>query len=249
MAERSSLHMQLIISDLHLDASRPAIAEAFFTFLNERARPANSLYILGDLFEMWVGDDDDDPTIQAIKNSLRELVDSGTEVNFIHGNRDFLIGRQFSEQTGVKLLAESCVVTFDGTPCLLMHGDTLCTDDDDYQNFRQQVRQPEWQQKMLGKSLDQRRELGRELRQQSKTMSSRKSSDIMDVSQKEVERVMTELGVNTLIHGHTHRPATHKFKLNGQKAQRIVLGDWDKQGWCVELNNSIIELKNWDISN
>jgi UDP-2,3-diacylglucosamine hydrolase len=245
--------MQLLISDLHLDASRPHTARAFFDFLRARAARTSELFILGDFFEMWLGDDDDDVFYASVKAALKEMVDRGIKTFFIHGNRDFLIGEEFCNETGVTLLPDEIAITLGSEPCLIMHGDTLCVDDQDYQRFRAQLRDPQWQQEFLKKNLSERRAVGRQMRAQSKTMSSRKSEDIMDVSQKEVERVMNQFNVNTLIHGHTHRPNTHQFiprnRQGGNKqCRRIVLGDWDAFGWCIEADQSGIKLVHWPIA-
>ncbi|MEX1032221.1 MAG: UDP-2,3-diacylglucosamine diphosphatase [Cellvibrionaceae bacterium] len=238
--------MILFISDLHLDSSRPAITQAFYRFLEERAPRAQALYILGDLFELWVGDDDDAPLVLEVQSRLRQLADTGTALFFIHGNRDFLIGRQFAAATGAQLLPDPSLIDIDGQQVLLMHGDTLCTRDRDYLAFRQQVRQPEWIAGVLAKSLEERRALGRQLRAQSQSMNSRKAEDIMDVTEKEVRAVMQAHAVKTLIHGHTHRPARHQVELDCGAGERIVLGDWDREAWCLRYDGDW-ELYSWRI--
>lgn len=239
--------MILFISDLHLDSSRPGVTEAFLQFLDKRASRASALYILGDLFELWLGDDDDDPFAAQVINALRNIADGGTALFFIHGNRDFLIGEQFSQRAGITLLDEHCVIDLFGEPTLIMHGDTLCTLDHDYQRFRAQVRQAGWQQQILAKSLPERRALAQQVRQQSSTMNSRKPQDIMDVSPDEVSRIMQEYGVRRLIHGHTHRPTRHALTVDGHVAERIVLGDWDSQGWCLQATEDGVDLQQWVI--
>jgi UDP-2,3-diacylglucosamine hydrolase len=219
----------LFVSDLHLDAARPRITRLFLNFLNTEARGVQALYILGDFFEAWIGDDDPDPYHVEIMNAVRTLTASGVPVYFMHGNRDFLIGSEFARITGCTLLAESTVVNLYGTRTLLLHGDTLCTDDVEYQKFRRQVRDPGWQQAFLARPLAERRAFAYQARAASQTQSASKPDYLMDVNQSEVERVMREHGVTRLIHGHTHRPAVHRFAVNGQDLIRMVLGDWYEQ--------------------
>jgi len=237
----------LFISDLHLDATRPAITQAFFHFLQNDARQADALYILGDLFELWIGDDDDQAWLIETQQQLKQLSDSGTTLFFMHGNRDFLIGEQFAKNTGATILKDPTVIKIKEQNVLLMHGDTLCTKDADYLNFRAQVRQDTWAKEVLAKPLQERRALGQHLRSQSKSMSSRKADDIMDVSEDEVIRIMEEYSATTLIHGHTHRPLRHSLegkitnKSDGKKPERIVLGDWDDKAWCLRVGDG------WDL--
>lgn len=238
--------MILFISDLHLDPARPAVTEAFCAFLADQGRGADALYILGDLFELWVGDDDDSPLAIRVQEQLRDLSDSGTALYFMPGNRDFLIGEGFAAATGASLLADPTVVEIDGHRTLLMHGDTLCTGDRDYQAFRQQVRQPEWMEVVLAKPLEERRALGRQLRQQSQSMNSRKAADIMDVTAAEVVRTMESHGADRLVHGHTHRPNRHSVDLSTGTGERIVPGDWDEKGWCLRCDGRW-ELLSWPV--
>lgn len=219
----------LFISDLHLDAVRPQITQLFLEFLKTGARGAQAVYILGDFFEAWVGDDDPDPHHAEVMRGLRTFTDSGVPVYLMHGNRDFLIGNQFAHQTGCRLLAEPSIVNLYGVPTLLLHGDTLCTDDLDYQKFRCQVRDPAWQKAFLAKPLAERRAFARQARAASQTQTAGKPDYLMDVNQLEVERMMASHGVTRLIHGHTHRPAVHRFAANGRELTRIVLGDWYEQ--------------------
>lgn len=239
--------MILFISDLHLDPSRPAVTRAFYRFLTDRAARADALYILGDLFELWVGDDDDSSLATEVQTRLRELSDSGTDVFFVHGNRDFLIGKQFAEAAGATLLPDPFSMEVGGRKLLLMHGDSLCTGDREYQTFRQQVRQRSWMQAVLAKPLKERRALGRQLREQSQSMNSRKAEDIMDVTGSEVLALMKRYGAEKLIHGHTHRPARHPVELGNARGERIVLGDWDKNAWCLCYDGDW-ELLSWPIS-
>ena len=232
----------LFIADLHLSDQRPAITNLFINFLNNEARQARALYILGDLFEAWLGDDCILPAYETIIKSLKELTDDNVPVYFIHGNRDFLIGKHFCELSGCELLDESTVITIDEQQYLVMHGDTLCTDDIKYQQFRSMVRNPEWQQQLLNKTPAERIALAKQYREISQTETAEKADDIMDVNQTEVEKAMRAADVVTLIHGHTHRPNIHKFELDGKPAQRIVLGDWYEQGSVLRLENKTFQL-------
>ena len=223
----------LFISDLHLEAERPDIGKQFLDFLARDASEADELYILGDLFEAWVGDDDPNTHYFAIKRALRKLTDGGIPVYFMHGNRDFMIGQGFANETGVKILADPYKVTMYGRKTLLSHGDYLCTDDVQYQRVRKMVRDPEWQKTMRAKPLKERLRIAQEARRQSLEQTINKSLQIMDVNQDEVKKAILEHGVDVLLHGHTHRPAVHDVDLGSRKAKRIVLGDWYSQGSVV----------------
>lgn len=237
----------LFISDLHLDDSRPEITQLFLAFL-QRARSAEALYILGDLFEAWIGDDDDSELAQTVQAGLRQLSDQGTPVHLMHGNRDFLLGQQFERRAGCRLLPDPTVIDLYGEPTLLMHGDLLCTDDREYQQFRSQVRSPQWQHEVLAKPLAQRREMAAALRGESQQAVAGKEAQIMDVNQGEVEAVMRAHGVRSLIHGHTHRPAVHTFDLDGAPARRIVLGDWYDQGSLLYCDAEGCELSSLPVN-
>lgn len=233
----------LFISDLHLDASRPATLRAFLSFLDGPALRAEALYILGDLFEAWVGDDDDSPLADAVREGLSQLT-RHVPVYLMHGNRDFLIGDDFCLSTNSLLLADPTVIDLHGRQALLMHGDTLCTADADYLAFREQVRNPAWQQALLDKPLAERRQIAAQLREGSREASSNKPEDIMDVTAAEVDRVMAEHNIDLLIHGHTHRPATHSVTCG----TRMVLGDWDTQGWLIRWDKHGPELESFPIA-
>ncbi len=220
----------LFISDLHLDASRPQITELFLEFLQAKASRAESLYILGDFFEVWLGDDDPDPHHARIMHALRTLVNGGVPVHLMHGNRDFLIGADFAARTGVHLLPDPSVIQLGSINTLLMHGDTLCTDDVEYQKFRQYVRDPARQKAFLATPLEERRKFVASARIASGLSTAQKPDEIMDVNQQAVESVMRQHTVDRLIHGHTHRPAVHTFQSQGRQKTRIVLGDWYHQG-------------------
>lgn len=223
------------ISDLHLCASRPAITELFLGFL-ERARSARALYILGDLFEYWLGDEAVEmEAYRAPIEALRRATDAGLPVFVMHGNRDFLMGEGFARATGCRLLPEAARVDLYGTPTLLMHGDTLCTDDLEYMAFRAVVRDAKWQREFLAKGVTEREALIRRTREYSKMSTARKKPEIMDVTQHAVEAAMRAHRVRDLIHGHTHRPGEHRFMLDGAPARRMVLGDWYEQGSVLRV--------------
>lgn len=217
------------ISDLHLDESRPDIVDQFERFLAEEARGADALYILGDLFESWIGDDDDSPLADRVARALRVLRDSGVPIYFMRGNRDFVLGEKYANRAGMTILQDPTVIDLQGTPALLMHGDTLCTDDIDYQKFRRLMHNRFFQRIALAMPLSWRRVFAGKLRGQSQKYVSAKRKEIMDVNQSAVKSAMRKHGVNLLIHGHTHRPATHRVDLDSRTAERIVLGDWYEQ--------------------
>ena len=223
----------LFISDLHLEAERPEIGDQFIRFLQTDATEAEALYILGDLFEAWVGDDDPNAHYAIIKLAIRKLTDSGIPVYFMHGNRDFMIGRRFANETGVEILKDPYPVKMYGQKALLSHGDAMCTDDVQYQRVRLMTRDPDWQQSMLAKPLKERLRIAEEARRQSLEQKLNLSMDIMDVNQGAVMRAINEYGVDVLLHGHTHRPDVHTVDLGNRKAKRVVLGDWYSQGSVV----------------
>lgn len=225
----------LFISDLHLEESRPDITQAFLAFLESKARGVEALYILGDFFEAWIGDDERTPLQEQVARALKALGDAGTAIFLMHGNRDFLIGQEFCDRIGATLLDDPTVVDLYGTPTLLMHGDSLCTADVEYQKFRANMRNPQWQQMILQRPLEDRQQMARQLREISMAKNQGKEEFIMDVTPNEVVRVMEEYGVQRLVHGHTHRPAEHKFEANGQPAKRIVLGDWHENVWWLTV--------------
>jgi len=231
----------LFISDLHLDTERPRITELFGRFLREEARGADALYILGDLFEAWVGDDDPSETGALVADALRAVAGSGTPVSFIHGNRDFLLGHDYARRAGMAILSEPSVVMLYGRPALLMHGDTLCTGDVAYQQFRAQTRDAAWQAQLLAQPLPARLAFAQQARAASKAHQSGLSSQgtmetITDVTPDAVTDTFVRFGVDTLIHGHTHRPAVHEVDAGGRDCRRIVLGDWYEQGSVLRVN-------------
>jgi UDP-2,3-diacylglucosamine hydrolase len=219
----------LFISDLHLSPEQPDTVALFLAFLAGRARVAERLYVLGDLFDAWIGDDDDTPPYPAIVRALRELSDAGTALYFQRGNRDFLVGRRFARETGCTLLRDPQVADLYGTPTLLMHGDLLCTDDVAYQRFRRRIRNPLLTRLFLLRSLRRRRQVAADYRRKSGAEVKAKTLDIMDANPDTAADYMRRHGTRRLIHGHTHRPARHAFELDGRPAVRWVLGDWQGQ--------------------
>jgi UDP-2,3-diacylglucosamine hydrolase len=235
----------LFISDLHLDGTRPDISAQFLEFLEREAKRAQALYILGDLFEAWIGDDDPDPDNRRVIAGLRAVTDAGVKTFLIHGNRDFLIGRRFCRETGIELLTDGTVIDVYGRRVLLMHGDLLCIDDHAYQRLRRIVRNPLVQFVMRRLTLRQRQRLAERMREGSKEHIASMdiaAPQIMDVNQDEVRRTFARYGVDCIIHGHTHRPAVHELQIDGHKAVRIVLGDWYEQGSVLRWNRDGFEL-------
>ncbi len=233
----------LFISDLHLSADRPDITALFIQFLNNEARQADALYILGDLFEAWLGDDMVLPEYAEAIAAMKALSDNGVPLYIMHGNRDFLLGEKFTEMSGSTLLEDPTRIDLYGKPTLLLHGDTLCTDDVEYQKFRAMVRNPAWQQQMLALSPQERLKLAKEYREMSQAETGNKAENIMDVNQQTLEQVMQAEGIYQMIHGHTHRPAIHEFNIDSQPATRIVLGDWYEHGSVLVCNEEVCELQ------
>lgn len=240
--------MILLISDLHLEEERPDITRAFLHFLATRARQAEALYILGDFFEVWIGDDAMTPFQQSIADALRALSERGTRIYLMHGNRDFMLGKGFCRAAGCTLLGDPSVVELGGERVLLMHGDSLCTRDEGYMRLRRLLRNPLSLFILRNLPLSTRRKLARKLRNESRTQTRMKASDIIDVTPELIPRVLAEHGVRTLIHGHTHRPATHELEVDGRPARRIVLGDWDQQGWALQVDESGFQQAPFDLN-
>lgn len=239
----------LFISDLHLDPARPEITRLFGSFLDGEARSAEALYILGDLFEAWVGDDDPSETGAFVAARLRALGDSGVPVWFMHGNRDFLVGEDFARRAGMTLLADPSRIELHGTSVLLMHGDTLCTDDVAYQQFRTQTRDPAWQQQFLSQPLQARLAFAQQARaasqaRQGELRDAGTMETITDVAPEAVAAAFEAHGVDTIIHGHTHRPAMHELDVGGRMRRRIVLGDWYEQGSVLRVDAGGMHLQN-----
>ena len=235
----------LFISDLHLSGERPDIIRLFKAFLQKEATHADALYILGDLFDAWLGDDAVLPDMIEVLEALADLTKSGIPVYVMAGNRDFLFGSQFETMTGCQLLPDPSVIDLYGTETLLMHGDTLCTDDIDYQIFRKQVRSPQWQQAVLAKSIEERISIAREARAESKARTKEKAEDIMDANPQAVADSFRKHGVTRLIHGHTHRPAVHETLVDNNPVTRIVLGDWYEKASVLRVTADSTELTAW----
>ncbi|BDU20949.1 UDP-2,3-diacylglucosamine diphosphatase [Dyella sp. GSA-30] len=239
----------LFIADLHLDDARPQITELFERYLaSDEARQADALYILGDLVEAWIGDDDDAELPQRIARATRALSDSGVPVYFMVGNRDFLLGEDFAKRAGLTLLDDGTVHDLYGRPTLLMHGDVLCTDDVAYQTVRKQVRTPEWKANILAMPLAARRAFAAKAREDSRAHTGSTMETIMDVNADAVAQTMRAAGVDRLIHGHTHRPAVHRFDVDGKAAERIVLGDWYEHGSVLRVDADMAELRGLSVA-
>ncbi len=242
----------LFISDLHLEESRPDITNALLNFLHRIRGNCHALYILGDLFEVWIGDDEITELNQVVAQALSELASAGTDIFLMHGNRDFLIGPEYASRCAASIIREPHIVVSGGAEFLLLHGDSLCTDDVDYQNFRQMVRAEAWQQQFLAQPLEQRREFARQAREQSRAATAGKEMGIMDVNPDAVQQLLQDTEQVSLIHGHTHRPARHRIELTNsirdqQQASRLVLGDWDKLGWYGELRDGSVDLHSFPL--
>lgn len=233
----------LFISDLHLDGSRPEVTQQFLRFLKDEGRNADALYILGDLFELWIGDDDTDPEKRRIVAALADLTRSGVPCFVLRGNRDFLLGERFGTESGCRLLEEGTTVDLYGTPVLLMHGDTLCTDDHSYQRLRRILHNRAVQWLLRSLSLARRNALAAKIREGSKAHTNRTAPMIMDVNAGAVAAAFAERSVSTLVHGHTHRPAVHSLEVAGRPVKRIVLGDWYTQGSVLEWTRDGHELR------
>lgn len=236
----------LFISDLHLDEEQPAVTDGLLAFLQREAATTHTLYVLGDLFESWVGDDNDTPLIARVCEAFRAFASAGRALYFMHGNRDFLLGDAFAARCGGSLLPEFTVIDLHGTRTLLMHGDSLCTDDLEYQKFRTMVRDPAWQKAGLTLPLPVRITMVGKMRAESKMRNANLASNIMDVNADAVAAALNGHQADVLLHGHTHRPAVHKIELGHRTAQRIVLGDWHaEKAWCVRANARGIHLESF----
>lgn len=229
----------LLISDLHLAPERPQMLQLFVDFANNIAAKADSLYILGDFLEVWWGDDDPAADYQEVFNAIQRLVETNnTAVFLMHGNRDFMIGHELAKRCHFTLIDDPYPLELAGKKAMLIHGDSLCTDDIEYQKFRQMVRNPQWQQQVLQKSLEERYALAQSIREQSKSNTAMKAEDIMDVNPEATRKIFTDNNIDLLIHGHTHRPAFHKMDIDGKPVQRIVLSDWYEHGSYLRISDS-----------
>lgn len=266
----SNAPYSLLISDLHLSSERPDISAAFTHFCRHHAPSAQSLYILGDLCDAWLGDDDDSTIASDLRQTLSDLTKQGVSVFIMRGNRDFLFGEGFCQTTGAQLLEDPTVVNLYGHDILLMHGDSLCVDDQEYMAFRSQIQDPAMRQLLLDKPLNERKDIAKMLRSQSRSANANKASDIMDVNTGAVEQVILAHKINTIIHGHTHRPKVHQEQLQQKPRNhgdtqtnddtrtdndsqtsgytRYVLGDWDQQGWCIRVSEVKIDLIPFDFA-
>lgn len=233
----------LLISDLHLHDARPDMTAAFLRFLDTHARTAEALYILGDLFEAWLGDDDPSQTGAQVAHGIRRLTEAGVPVAFMHGNRDFLLGQAYAQRCGMRLLDDPLVINLHGTPTLLSHGDGFCTDDEQYQQLRAQIRQAQWQQQFLAQPLSVRQAFAEQARAASQARFGELSESgmaeaITDVNADAIAQAFATHQVTRMIHGHTHRPAIHQHNAG----QRIVLGDWYSQGSVLEVDENGVQL-------
>ena len=232
----------LFISDLHLSGGRPEASEQFFRFLGDEARRADALYVLGDLFEYWAGDDEledaaGEPLAREVADALQALSAGGVQVRLMHGNRDFLVARRFCDASGARLLADPSAIDVQGGKTLLMHGDTLCTDDVDYQAWRRTAHSADWQRDFLSKPLSARHQLVQGMRAKSKEVIAAKPAEIMDVNLEAVKEAFRRHGVRRLIHGHTHRPARHVLDVDGRQCERWVLPDWYGPGGYLAIDD------------
>jgi UDP-2,3-diacylglucosamine hydrolase len=231
------------ISDLHLSENTPSVTEGFFEFLKTAAQELSHLYILGDLFEAWVGDDDDSEHAMSVMQKINHATRNGLEIFFIHGNRDFLCGQKFAEQSNLTLLPDPFFLNFFDQKIALSHGDNFCTEDLEYIKFKKEVRSEKWQQEFLQKPLDDRLNIASNMRDASQKNNSNKDISIMDVTPNAIQEFFAEHRIDLLIHGHTHRPNTHQIN----SGTRIVLGDWHKTGWCLMLDEQQQELKEFTL--
>ncbi|MGQ0547745.1 MAG: UDP-2,3-diacylglucosamine diphosphatase [Betaproteobacteria bacterium] len=236
----------LFVSDLHLSEERPEANERFIAFIEDTARSAAALYVLGDLFEYWIGDDDlGEPFNAVMSGFFANLVRAGVPVHLMHGNRDFLMGERFCRATGARLLADPAVLEVGGVKTLLMHGDTLCTDDLDYQGWRRTARSPAWQREFLAQPLEARRRAVGALREKSREVIQVKPAEIMDVNEAAVRDAFRRHGVTRLIHGHTHRPGRHELEVDGRRCERWVLPDWYGRGGYLDVSAAGPRLVRW----
>jgi len=242
MQEQNSSPVTYFIADLHLSENRPDITACFLSFLKNEATKAEKLYILGDLFESWIGDDDDSIFVKDIATALNQLSSTKTEIYFIHGNRDFLLGKKYAQSCGMHLLPEVATIELYGQKVVVMHGDTLCTRDVDYQKFRKKSRSWWWQTMIKSLPLFVRKKIAANYRKRSAESTAMKSEEIMDVTESEVVKSLTSHNSQTLIHGHTHRPNIHSIEANGKPAKRYVLGDWYTQGAWLKVDEHNMEL-------
>ena len=227
----------LFVSDLHLDEATPNVTAGFMAFIARETPHAAALYILGDLAETWIGDDDDSAGAATVRDALRQAAKQ-CPTYLMHGNRDFLFGARLAAETGAQLIEDPHVITVAGTRVLLAHGDAYCTADVEYQRARALFRSPQWQRETLARPLAERREMARQLRAQSRAANANKADNIMDVTERELAAVMQTLRCEVMVHGHTHRPGVHDMRMaDGEVARRYVLGDWGTCGWVLRMGD------------
>ena len=231
------------ISDLHLSENMPSVTEGFFNFLKNASHELSHLYILGDLFEAWIGDDDNSKLATNVMQSINNASQNGLEVFFIHGNRDFLCGQDFAKKSNLKILPDPFFMNFFDLKIALSHGDDFCTNDLKYIEFKKEVRSKQWQDKFLEKSLDERLKIASNMRDVSEASNNDKDINIMDVTSKTINQFFEEHRIDLLIHGHTHRPKTHQ----SDTGTRVVLGDWHKTGWCFFLDDQQQDLREFKL--
>ncbi len=226
------------ISDLHLSSVESPITRSFFDFLDNKISTPTDLYILGDLFEVWIGDDDDSELASVIQSKLSDFTGNGNRLFFIAGNRDFLLGKSFASSANIEILEDPFTMNFNEMKIIISHGDFLCTHDSEYMNFREQVRSQAWKDDFLSKPLDERKEIADGMRDASKVAGKNKSSEVTDVNLDDVDLFLRKEKPRLFIHGHTHRPDLHDLEYDDFSTQRIVLGDWDAFGWCLKLDDN-----------
>ncbi len=231
------------ISDIHLSEDNPHLTDAFKAFLNESKESCSHLFILGDLFEIWIGDDNDNSFNQEIKKALINFTSNGPKTFLMHGNRDFLLGEAFASEVGISLLSDPHTLDINGLKTILSHGDFLCTDDTNYIDFRNKVRSEDWQKNFLSKSIDERNDIASSLRSHSRDATSKKSLEITDANPETVNNFIKENKPDIFIHGHTHRPKIHDY----DSSKRVVLGDWDESGWYFSIIENSLNLKKFKI--
>ena len=243
------------ISDLHLEPAQKAITDGFLSFLDSlehdkgSVNNAEELYILGDFFEVWIGDDYSNEYIELINNALQKCANKGTKIYFMHGNRDFLVGQAWCDKAHCELLEESKLITLGEDSILLMHGDSLCTDDTEYMKVRFLLRNEQFQAQLLSKPIPERLEFAKKIRSESKESQKGKSYEIMDVNQEAVDKALSAANCATMIHGHTHRPNIHHWEFEGENRTRYVLGDWGSKGWFIKWQaGEELKLESFDLS-
>ncbi|MEE4298163.1 MAG: UDP-2,3-diacylglucosamine diphosphatase [Pseudomonadales bacterium] len=236
---------RIFVSDLHLDAARPAGIERFERFCREVAATADELWVLGDLFEVWIGDDADDAAAYSVRRALRHLTRLGTRCRLMHGNRDFLMGTRLARDCGAELVTDPTILRLENGPAVLTHGDRLCTDDRDYQALREHLRSDTFRREMLAKPLTERRAIGEAARQRSREANANRAEHIMDVNAGAVDALLDEHGAELLLHGHTHRPGAHVWEKDGRSRCRLVLGAWEDDCVYARADAGTPELVTW----